>query len=193
MDEVLEKAQAYVLSKRGNDVLYGYEHAEKVRMNALYLSEILGGNIHIVQLAALLHDVAFDGKNLTSHAIDSANEAKVFLRSVNYPEEETNRVMVIIKKHDSRSWRDDYKPDTLEEKIVADAENVERLSPLGLLRHAVTCKNMGYTNKELIRSISSFVEKNKGRMFFDESKSKAEFDKSLIEQFLKRTLEQSKL
>ena len=193
MDEVIEKAQDFVLKKRGRDLFFGYEHAEKVRMNALYLSEVLGGNTHIVQLAAVLHDVAFDGKNLASYAIGSANDAKSFLMSLNYPEKETNRVMMIIKKHDSKVWQDNFKPETLEEKIVADAENIERLSPMGIFRHVAVCKSMAYSGKEIIRSVVSQFEADKHNLFFDATKNKVEFDKALLEQFVKRLLEQSKL
>ena len=193
MDEIIEKAQDFVLKKRGEDILFGYPHAEKVRMNSLYLSESLGGNAHLVQLASLLHDVAFDGKNLSAHAIESANEAKIFLRSVSYPEEEMNKVMMIIKKHDSRIWRDNFRPETLEEKIVSDAENLERLTPMGIIKHVVICKNIGYTSKETLTSTLAYYEHNKDKLFFDASKNKSEFDKVILEQFVKRVLEQSKL
>jgi HD superfamily phosphodiesterase len=192
MDEIIDKAIEFVLLKRGEDVFFGFLHADKVRMNALYLAEIYGANPHLVQLAGLLHDVAFDSKNYSTHAIDSANEAKMFLKSINYPEKEANMIFNAIKKHDSRYWDGDFVPDSLLEKILSDAENIERLSPFGIMKYVVVCKSQGFSNKEIIKSTINYFNFNKAKMFFDEAKTKVEFDKNICEQFLKRILEQSK-
>lgn len=186
MDELLQKAQAFVLRKRGKDILFGYPHAERVMTNAVYLMQALGGREHTVKMAALLHDVAFDGKNVPTHAPESANAASTFLKEIDYPREERNHIISIIKRHDLRTWDAGGKPQTLEEKIVFDAETMERLSALGFLKFIIVCRNVGYNSTETIKKLKEFVEKNRAAIFFEETRKKADYDYMLVQEMIKR-------
>ena len=187
IDSAIENTQMFVSKKRGQDPLFGYLHAERIRRNAFDLASKLGGNTQIVQIAALLDDVSFDINNVDTHAVESANEAKKFLESeLKFPAVKVNAILNIIRKHEIRSWADDFKPETLEEKIVFDAEAMERLSSLGFTKFILIAGHLGFNSRELINLLESFVDDNYAAVFFDETRKKIEWDYRLVVQMLKK-------
>ncbi len=192
MEDILETTKQFVLEKRGDDPLTGLLHAERVRMNALYIAEEVGGRKNLLELAALLHDVAFDGTNTPTHAGESAEMAKNFLRSIGYPPEEIALISRMIHLHDHRSWTKDFQPETLEEKILFDAEAIERLSCIGFLKYVLIASRMKYSPREIVNTYKSFASEVYKNMFFDISRRKAEYDRAIVEKMVKRITEEGR-
>ncbi|MBW6451286.1 MAG: HD domain-containing protein [DPANN group archaeon] len=186
IDNAIENTQIFVSKKMGQDPLFGYLHAERVRMNALKLAETLGGNKQIVQIAALFDDISFNKNNVETHAIESANIAKTFLEhELKFPTVKINAILNIIKKHERRVWSEDFKPETLEEKIVFDAEVMERVSALGFVKFIHTAGTLNFNSRELINLLNDFIENNYSAIFFDETKKHLEWDYRLVGTMLK--------
>lgn len=187
IDNSVERTQMFVSKKMGTDSLFGYPHAERVRLNAVDLASTLGGNMQIIQIACLLNDCALTANNITTHAIESSNVAKSFMETdLKFPTVKVNAVVNIIKKHEMRSWAGDFKPETLEERIVFDAEVMERLSSLGFLRFVLSAAHLGFKSNELVNLLSSYVKDNYSNIFFEETKNKIELDYQLLSEMLKR-------
>ena len=85
--------------------IFGYtiwtHHITQVVKNAKQLAKMLGADLEIVELAALLHDFASvkDKELYKDHHINSAIEAEKILRSFDYPAEKIEAVKHCIEAH----------------------------------------------------------------------------------------------
>jgi uncharacterized protein len=106
-----------------------FDHLERVLRTAVLLSEKEGADLELVQLGALLHDVG--------HAIGEphnetgARLAREILREVGYPEEIIEKVARIVFRHRQSL---DHELETIEEKIVWDADKIDLIGVTGVLR-----------------------------------------------------------
>jgi uncharacterized protein (TIGR00295 family) len=102
-------------------------HCQAVEDLALRIAELTDANKKLVRIAALLHDIGRGSTHGIRHAVEGAKIA----RGVGLPES----VVLIIERHiGSGLTKDeakrlglpqkDYVPNTLEEKIVAHADNL---------------------------------------------------------------------
>lgn len=172
---LINEAKRFSANRMGPDRLAGYPHAERVMKNALALQKVHGGDRDLIEVAAILHDVAFDGKNLATHATESANAADTFLRDQGMDFAKRQAMKRIIGRHTMRDWTMNGAPQTLEEKILFDAETVERLSMHGLLKFVFTAQKIPYASTEqVIRSIEKFIDENYRAVFFEETRQKVE-------------------
>jgi len=88
-----------------------------------------GGDEGIVRLAALLHDV--DDRKLFGD--NGYANAKGFMGAEDIPEEVQNRICTIIGQI-SFKGKDSVVPDTLEGKIVQDADRMDAIGAIGIAR-----------------------------------------------------------
>ena len=85
--------------------IFGYtiwtHHIVPVVQNAKQLAKLLGADLEIVEIAALLHDFASvkDKALYKDHHINSAIEAEKILRKFDYPAEKIEAVKHCIKTH----------------------------------------------------------------------------------------------
>ena len=105
------------------------EHIKYVVKNALYLAIKYKVDLEIVELAALLHDIAVvsnvgDGEE---HHINGAIIAEELLTKYNYPKTRIERVKQCILTH---SAIDGIKRNTIEEEIIADADVIAHFDTL---------------------------------------------------------------
>ncbi len=182
----MEELHKIVKAKLGHDVLFGYPHVLRVVDNAVFLAEAKGANKVLVRMAALLHDIAFDGKNVVTHAEESAIKAGEILKQLNVSADRRQAVANMIRKHDFRVWGKEGMPSTLEEKIISDAENIERCSPHGMIKFIILASRLpSYKDSsDILHSASKFVNKAFGSLFFEESKAKARENYELAKAFM---------
>ena len=182
----MERLHLIVKAKLGHDVLFGYPHALRVAQNAEFLAEARGANRTLVKMASLLHDIAFDGKNVVTHASESAVKAMDILKQLNVSADRRQAIANMIRKHDFRTWQKEGVPSTLEEKIISDAENIERCSPQGLVKFVMMASKMpAYKDSsDILHSASKFINKAFGSLFFEESKDMARENYNLAKEFM---------
>jgi len=171
----MEELHRIVKARMGHDVLFGYPHVLRVMQNAVFLAEQKGANKSLVKTAALLHDIAFDGKNVVTHAQESSISASEILKQMDVSADRRKAVSDMIRKHDFRVWEKEGMPSTLEEKIMSDAENMERCSPQGMIKFVILASRMPTyrDSSDILLSASKFINKAYGSLFFEESKEKA--------------------
>ena len=93
-------------------------------------------DLEVVQAAVLLHDIGGpserkDKTGKTDHAVISAQIAEPFLRELGYSEEKIKHIINCIISH---RYRTDNQPQTLEAKIVFDADKLETAGAIGIAR-----------------------------------------------------------
>lgn len=117
-----------------SDVVHDLEHIRRVVANAKKLSTLENSKIEIVLPSAWLHDCANIPKSspLRSKAsVLAAQEAADFLRDSNYPTELIPAIQHAIETH---SFSANIAPQTLEAKVVQDADRLDALGAIGIAR-----------------------------------------------------------
>lgn len=128
-DPVLVKAETFIRERfTGDSGGHDVEHSLRVCRTAESICRAEGGDMRTVKLAAILHDV--DDRKLfgpNSHA------AEDFMKSVGIPEAEIIKVVRIISQI-SFKGTDSVVPDSLEGKIVQDADRLDAIGAIGIAR-----------------------------------------------------------
>jgi uncharacterized protein len=109
---------------------HSYAHVDRVVKIAAILAEKEQADMELVQAAALLHDI---GRAVGEpHNETGAKLASEILKtSTNYPQERIERIAKIVLRHPI-AFRD--RLETLEEKIVWDADKIDLLGVIGITR-----------------------------------------------------------
>jgi uncharacterized protein len=108
---------------------HSFEHVKRVLRIAGLLAEQEKADIEPVKVGALLHDIGWAIGQ--PHNETGAKLAREILRGLHYPEEKSAKAVRIVLYHpmDFRS-----KLETLEEKVVWDADKIDLLGALGIAR-----------------------------------------------------------
>lgn len=117
-EEVLKRCKAYQ-EKTGYD--FWEEHIQYVVKNAVELAKKYDANIEIVELGALLHDIAMPSEYGTrkEHHIYGEKITEKLLSELNYPKNKIELVKKCVLNHRGST---DLKRETLEEECVSDAD-----------------------------------------------------------------------
>jgi len=109
--------------------VHSYAHIDRVFRIATYLAEKEKADVELVQIGAILHDI---GRTVGEpHNETGAKLAREILGGTDFPHERNDRVARIVLYH-ALSMRD--KLETLEEKIVWDADKIDLLGASGVAR-----------------------------------------------------------
>ncbi|HZD56844.1 MAG TPA: HD domain-containing protein [Anaerolineales bacterium] len=119
------------------DPVHGFDHVWRVYHMAERLAETEGADLEIVRAAALLHDAegsatAGGDEGRVDHHQASAEFARRILSQEGWPEERMAAVEHCIRAH---RFRDETEmPRTLEAKILFDADKLDVLGAIGIVR-----------------------------------------------------------
>ena len=125
------------------DPAHDITHVERVVQNTLKLTEAEEGNPAISVPAAWLHDcvsVAKDSPYRKQASRLAADEAIRFLESIQYPPDLSAQIHHAIEAH---SFSANLPPETLEARIVQDADRLEAIGAIGIARCFLTGGSMG--------------------------------------------------
>lgn len=131
--EVLERVEGYLKEKfldRGD--AHDYWHMIRVYKLAREICVAEGGDLQVVSLAALLHDVA-DHKFLTLGECEEEKLAGV-LDELEILGEERGRIEEIILNLSYKGGTNRYEFDHLEGRIVRDADRLDSIGAIGVGR-----------------------------------------------------------
>jgi len=120
-----------------NDPVHGFDHILRVYRMAERLAEAEGADIEIVRAAALLHDVesgqgATDNQQRKTHHHSAADFARQTLQAEGWSEERIQAVEHCIRAHRFRDDRE--QPQTLEAKVLFDADKLDAIAAIGAVR-----------------------------------------------------------
>jgi uncharacterized protein len=120
-----------------HDLAHGWEHIYRVYRLALYIAEHEHADTIIVGLAALMHDLGRTAPhNGTEHHADlSVVLAEDLMNSYHIPADYQEAVSHAIITH---SFSKGVTPQTLEAKVVRDADRLDGLGAVGIMRWAMT-------------------------------------------------------
>ena len=162
-------------------------HISAVLKNGLKLAEIYNADKEIIELACLLHDIA-RAKGLKAgeenmHHISGAKKAEEILTNLKYSPDMIKKVVKCILAH--RGGKQDYIPETIEEKIVANADAMAHFdSFLNLFSEFVSPENF----EEGIKLIETKIERDWNTKLTLPEAKKLEQDNHLAIKFLLNNL-----
>jgi uncharacterized protein len=142
-DLLQEKCRAFLSETMSGDPAHDISHVQRVVQNTLRLTGAEGGNPSITVPAAWLHDcltVAKDSPLRKQASRLAADEAVRFLRSIDHDESLLPAIHHAIAAH---SFSANIPCETLEARIVQDADRLEAIGAIGIARCFLTGGAMG--------------------------------------------------
>jgi len=117
------------------DPAHGWEHIQRVYDLALYIAEREGAHRFITGMAALLHDLGRLSHEQGHHADVSVSEARELCQRWQIAPETQEAILHAVIAH---SFSRGVQPRTLEACVVRDADRLDGLGAVGIMRWAIT-------------------------------------------------------
>jgi uncharacterized protein len=119
-----------------DDPAHGWEHIQRVYKIALHIAECENADPFIVGMAALMHDLGRLSHDKTRHHAElSVLSAAEFLSAYQIMPHTQQAILHAIEAH---SFSLGVEPRTLEAKVLRDADRLDSLGAIGILRWAIT-------------------------------------------------------
>jgi len=127
MIEIEEARQLYTDS----DTAHGFDHVLRVLALAERIGQAEGADMEIVRAAVLLHDVARaeEERSGVCHAKAGAARARQILAV-----HSADKVEAVAQAIASHRFRDEVVPQTLEAKVLYDADKLDAIGAIGVAR-----------------------------------------------------------
>jgi len=124
--------QARVLYEAAGDTTHDFDHVLRVYNLAERIGQTEGADMIVLRTATLLHDIARpdqDAGQVPDHAVEGARRAQEILDG--QPREFIEAVAHAIDAH---RYRADRPPQTLEARILYDADKLDAIGAVGIAR-----------------------------------------------------------
>jgi len=164
MEEKFEKIKEIVEKElSGSCSAHQMDHVFRVYNLCLHLAKKERVDLDILQAAALLHDIARvkeddDSTGKTDHAVLSSNMAGPILRDFGFSEDKIKHVQDCIISH---RYRTENEPQTIEAKILFDADKLDTIGAIGVARAFVW---VGRNNANIYSkpNLEQYIKENLG-------------------------------
>jgi len=143
LDQLQDVCLDYLKEVMATDPAHDITHVQRVVQSTIQLTKTENGNAAVSVPAAWLHDcvsVAKDSPLRKQASKLAAQEAVRFLESVNYPQGLLAQIYHAIEAH---SFSANLPAETLEARIVQDADRLEAVGAIGIARCFLTGGSMG--------------------------------------------------
>ncbi|MFX1536523.1 MAG: HD domain-containing protein [Promethearchaeota archaeon] len=167
--EILLRIQEFVKRNHAKSDSHDYSHVFMVTRTAIQISKNIDDPIDpfIVIAGSLLHDIGKTTNNFAGfHGLFGGSIAEEFLEGLEIENSISEKICRVVVRHTPTS---SIPPVTPEEKVVYDADTLDRLGLMGLLR--------GFIGKE--GSMQEILEKYMARRQFDYDKLNYEYSREL--------------
>lgn len=130
MTDLIERAR---LLYAGTDTAHDFDHVLRVLMLVRRIGPAEGANMRLLEVATLLHDIARADEVArgVDHAQVGAERARTIVQEWGYTPAEAEAIARIIAAH---RFRNETPPQTVEEKVLYDADKLDALGAIGVGR-----------------------------------------------------------
>lgn len=164
--EYLRKAEIYTVQITPNSDLHGIGHVIRVIINIQNILKYESANPFIALFSGWLHDIGrYKESELNQHhAIISADMARLFIESnkLQLSQQEIEHIIECIERHSFSAGKE---PDTIEAKIVSDADKIDALGSIGIYRVACYQSENGRGIEDMIRHFHEKLLKLKDQIY----------------------------
>ncbi len=123
---------------------HDWTHIERVRNLALKIGKKEKANLNVLEISALLHDIGrseeMKKKGKFCHAEKGAELAKIILEKYKITEIDKKNILHCIISH---RYRNAYVPETIEAKVLFDADKLDSIGAVGIGRNFLFAGNCG--------------------------------------------------
>ena len=189
INEHLCEIEQYMLKNAG-DAAHDADHIYRVLNQALKIAKNYDVNYDILVAACLLHDVGRPAQfadPAVCHAEIGSNMAYRFLKELGWSEESCLAVKHCIFTH---RFRNDQQPETIEAKILFDADKLDVCGALGIARTLQYEGKMNYSLREFTKEYDRKLVKLYDRFYTDAAKQMAQSSKNILKVFHMELMEQ---
>ena len=123
---------------------HNWDHVYRDTINAVWIGEAEGADMDIVLPAILLHDIGFlyDPNPLHHHVVGSE---KCHEWLFEWSDEDKAKIAGCIKSHKGKYPGFDFEPESIEARVVHDADLIEKAGWIGILQGVRTFAEFGET------------------------------------------------
>lgn len=149
----------------------GNHHLERVSKIAGHLLSEVGekcGDRLVVLAGAWLHDVGLINGN-REHALRGKTIAGALLRCLGVEDATRERIEHCVEAHDRGVEGRGVEATTIEAKIVHDSDTLDKIGPLGVLRHSWKM-SLELTTTQLLTHLPKHLEERKKNLYLDISR-----------------------
>lgn len=131
---ILRKAEEFVRRQHASDASgHDWWHIHRVRQNSLHIGRAEGADLHVVELAALFHDIA-DWKFHAGDTEAGRRHTRAWLTQRGAAPETIDHVCEIVAGVSFKGAGVDTPMQTLEGRVVQDADRLDALGAIGIAR-----------------------------------------------------------
>jgi uncharacterized protein len=186
---------------------HDWEHTQRVTTLCRHIGEVEKADMEVLKIAAYLHDIGRpyqdESKGTICHAEKGAEMARVLLNEYGISDEQRANILHCIRSH---RFRGANRPESLEAKILFDADKLDAIGAIGIGRAFQFAGEVGaklhnpdakpestkpYTNEDTgYREFKVKLSKIKDRMLTAEGRRMAEDRHAFMEVFFERFLQE---
>ncbi len=125
------------------DAAHDFSHVLRVARSAEHIARAEGADVPICVGAALLHELFNYPKGHPGSALSGdvcADRARALLLEIGWPEAAREAIAYAIRVHSFSRGR---KAETLEARVLQDADRLDAIGAIGIARCFATCQSMG--------------------------------------------------
>lgn len=176
IEDITREAKKFFSEK--NDGCHDWSHVERVTKIALHIGKVEKADLFVLEVAAVLHDIGRDheinSKGKLCHAKKGAEIAGGILKNHGVHADDIEKITHCIGSHRNKT---DLKPQSLEAKILFDADKLDAIGAVGIGRVFMFA---GITSGLLCTGNEKVLAKSdKNLSFTKEDTAPLEYEKSL--------------
>jgi len=134
MKNIISELKKEIQPRFFSDISHGFDHTERVYNMAIKLAKHEKADLDVIEIAALLHDIARskeENDKKICHADEGAKMAKNILKKYNLQSEKINNILHCIRVH---RYSRGLKSETIEAKIIQDADRLDAIGAICVAR-----------------------------------------------------------
>lgn len=129
---IKDQARRLFLEAAGS---HAWDHTRRVAALGDRIGRVEKANLRVLSVAAYLHDIGRCHQDRSSgaqcHAKEGARMAAAILADIPLPESEKQNIIHCIRSH---RFRENHAPETLEAKVLFDADKLDAIGAVGVAR-----------------------------------------------------------
>ena len=204
IEQIRDFAEKCLMNAPGS---HAWDHTLRVYNLCMHIGRVEQADLEVLEIAAYLHDSGRSfqdaSKGKICHARKGADMAKELLQAIPIDEAKKENIVHCIRAH---RFRGDCPPETLEAKILFDADKLDAIGAIGVGRTFLFAGEVGarlhnpavnpketsaYTEEDTgYREFRLKLSKIKGRMLTREGRRMAEERHAFMEDFFDRLLKE---
>lgn len=182
-EKQLKKIRDFAIDLDWNLTFNGNSKGNKHLFRVVKLAKDIGENLNvdctIVESGAWLHDTNLE-KTIMGSTLENKDKIIRFLKKINVSESDQKKIIHCIEAHDGR-----IPAKTIESKIIHDADTLDKMGPLGIVRETWKRSQLGWNTEKIIMHLIKHIKKREQKLYLEKSKIIAKKLNSILKDFFK--------